>query len=501
MTTLLLMGRFLAAYGRRPINLALLIAVPVVFVGLSSGAIADFALIVGGRADTRDLTSVTAGWAAAFLAGVSGFFHVFDSRQADRRLAGAGMSSTRITAARLASGLLLALLASGAALAALALQTGMADPSRAVSGTLMFAFIYLAIGVTVGAVVRSDVNGSLVVIFIWMTDVFLGPAMAGGDILITRLFPSHFVTLVMLDAGSTDGSSVSDVIWAMAWTMGAIAVAATVFASSTATSGPHKASRWESRLAGPKRVADGIRYGLREYRRNLAMWAMLVVLPIFFISLSFYITPDAPAPIEVTEDGVASIAIVSMIDVHGALMVPITIGFLAGLAGLFVVQGSLQADARLSLAGFGAREILASRLGIIAVAALLVTGVSLAVTAIDFVPQGWTWFALGNALVAATYGLLGVLVGALFGRLGGLYVMFLVPFIDVGLAQNVMFSAAPPDWGLLLPARGAVRVLIDAAFTPTFDLVGDLMLAILWLLGLVVAAAILFQRIAAPKRI
>lgn len=63
-----------------------------------------------------------------------------------------------------------------------------------------------------------------------------------------------------------------------------------------------------------------------------------------------------------------------------------------------------------------------------------------------------------------------------------------------------MFAAAPPDWGLLLPARGAVRVLVDAALTPTFDFTGDLGLALVWLVALVALAGVLFRRIAKPYR-
>ncbi len=61
-------------------------------------------------------------------------------------------------------------------------------------------------------------------------------------------------------------------------------------------------------------------------------------------------------------------------------------------------------------------------------------------------------------------------------------------------------EAAPPEWGMFLPARGAVRVLVDAAFTPTFDLVGDLALAFVWLVALVALTGALFRRIAEPKR-
>ncbi|HKZ28185.1 MAG TPA: ABC transporter permease [Acidimicrobiia bacterium] len=499
MNTALLTRRYLNEYTRRPVNLVLLIAVPLIFVTLAAGALADFAGIVGGIGDPDVLASPTAGWAAAFLAGVAGFFHVLGSRSADRRLAAAGLRAGRIVAARLLSGLVLALIAAGAALGALALRIGIADPLRAAAGTVMLAVIYLAIGTAIGALVRSEVNGSLVVIFVWMLDVFLGPAMAGGDVWLTRLFPSHYVTLVMLDAASGHSGPLGDLGWALIWAAGSVIVAALIFASATA----HRevAPKMRPTSLQLRRLRAGLRYGFRDYRRNVAMWVLLVALPVFFISLSFYITPDGPTPVELIEGGLSRIRFVSMIDVHGAIMVPITIGFLAGLAGLFIVQGSIEADRRLALAGFRARDILASRLGVIAIAALLTTGASLAVTAVDFAPDSWIWFSIGNVLVALTYGLVGVLVGAVFGRLGGLYVMFLLPFIDVGIAQNVMFSAAPPDWGLFLPGRGAVRLLVDGAFTPGFDEGAGLMLALGWLVALGLVVSVVFRRIAQPGRV
>jgi hypothetical protein len=77
--------------------------------------------------------------------------------------------------------------------------------------------------------------------------------------------------------------------------------------------------------------------------------------------------------------------------------------------------------------------------------------------------------------------------------------MFLLPFLDVGLAQNIMFDAAPPSWAAWMPAHGAVRVLIDGAFTPTFDEAGGLAFALVWLLGLGAAAAVVFHRTSAPR--
>ncbi len=488
--------RYLTEYTRRPLNLVLLAVVPVVFVALSAGAIADFARILGGEASLGQLEATTAGWAAAFLAGVAGFFHVTGSRAPDRRLAAAGSNTIRVVTARMASSAVLAVVASAGALLALAVRTEVADVGRAVGSTAMFAVIYLAIGITVGAWVRSEVNGSLLIIFIWMFDVFLGPAMGQTDNLVTRFFPTHFPTLVMLDASTNHAGALGDLGASLAWTLAAVVIAVTSLFAATRPAPNHQTTR---RIGGMTRTWTGLRYAWTEYRRNLALWVLLVGLPFFFITLSIAVTPNDPTPVELTENGQSAISILSMTDVHGAIMVAITVAFLAGLAGLFVVLGSTQGDRRLVLAGFKPREVLASRLGVITAAAVLVSAVSLGVTAFSFEPDLWLTFAAATVAVAVTYAMIGVVVGPLVGRLGGLYLMFLLPFLDVGLAQNIMFDAAPPSWAVWMPAHGAVRVLIDGAFTPGFDEFGGLALALVWLVGLAAAAAAIFHRTSAPR--
>lgn len=488
--------RYLSEYARRPLNLVLLAVVPVVFVALSAGAIADFARILGGEASFGQLEVATAGWAAAFLAGVAGFFHVTSSREPDRRLAAAGSNTFRVVAARVMSSTVLAAVASTGALIALAARTELTDVGRAVGATVMFAIIYLAIGITIGAWVRSEVNGSLLIIFIWMFDVFLGPGMGQADSLLTRFFPSHFPTLVILDAATTHAGPLGDLGASLVWTVAAVAMAVT---SLLATTRPVQDSHTQHRIGGWTRTLTGLRYAWKEYRRNVALWVLLVGVPLFFITLSIAVTPDDPAPVELVEGGHSTISILSMTDVHGAIMVAITVAFLAGLAGLFVVLGSAEGDRRLVLAGFKPREVLASRLGVITLAAVLVSAVSLAVTGASFQPGLWLTFAAATLVIAVTYAMIGVVVGPLVGRLGGLYLMFLLPFLDVGLAQNIMFDAAPPSWAVWMPAHGAVRVLIDGAFTPTFDETGGLILALAWLIGLTAAAAAIFHRTSAPR--
>jgi hypothetical protein len=493
--TALLTLRGLQEYARRPLNLVLLVLVPVVFVTLSAGALADFADALGATVNLGAIEAASAGWAAAILAGIAGFFHVAASREPDRRLAAAGAGTVPVVLARTLSAVLLATLAAAGALIALALRTGTGDVPRAVGATALFAVIYLGLGTTVGALVRSEMNGSLLIIFIWIFDVFMSPAM-GIDSPALRVLPLHYPTLVVTDVASGHAGPLGDLGISLAWAAGAILVA---LLALVATTRPARTAAGR-RPGRPGRLWAGLRYGFRDYRRNPVLWVLLVVLPVALISVSIAVTPDNPAPVELVESSQRAVRVLLMSELHGAIMAAITVAFLAGLAGLFVVSGSAEGDRRLVLAGFRSGEVLTARLGVIIFAAVLTTAVSLAVTAVDFSPRNWGLFILGTVLVALTYGMIGVLLGPLFGRLGALYLMLALPFIDAGLAQNPMFDVAPPTWARFMPAHGAVRVLLDGAFTTTFDEAGALLLALGWLAVITAAAAVVFRYLATPSR-
>ncbi len=484
---LLLSSRWLAEYARRPLNVVLLVAVPVIFVALSAGVLADFADILGGGADVGEVEAATAGWAAAVLAG---FFHVSQSRDADRRLAGAGAG--KLVASRLVSVSALVALATVGAVVALSVRTNVAATWRVIGATVLFALIYAGFGVLVGALVRSEMNGSLIIVFAWIFDVFFGPAM-GGTATILRLFPLHFPTLLVTGVATDHGGTLGDLGLSLLWAAASVGAAAGALVVTTRSH--HHAAR--QRSPRWRRVSAGLGAASRQLRRMPTMWVLIVGLPVAFISASIAVTPSDPTPVELIEDGKRGLSIISMADVHGAVMVPITIGFLASLAGLFVILDSAQADRRLSLTRFRTNEILVVRMAVIAAASLVAAAVSIAVTAISFDAESWSVFVLANVLVALTYATIGVIVGPIFGRLGGLYVLLVLPFIDIGLAQNAMFDAAPPAWGRYLPGHGAVRVMMDGAFTPTFDETGALVLALIWLVGLAATAVAVFRRVTA----
>src|SRR3546814_19160530 len=86
--------------------------------------------------------------------------------------------------------------------------------------------------------------------------------------------------------------------------------------------------------------------GLRQHLRNTLFAALLVVLPIAFILLSFARTPDVPYAVTATVGGVEGPIPVGMRNLHGAIMVPMTVSFLAGLLGLFVMIVSRRSEER-----------------------------------------------------------------------------------------------------------------------------------------------------------
>ena len=503
--TYLLASAFLREYRRRPLNIVLLLAVPVAIVLLSAGVIAEFAAILGSDAELGAVEAATAGWAAALLAGTAGYFQVTGSRAADRRLAAAGLGTRSVVTARLFAGAALASIGVGGALLALWLRVGIDQPLRTVAATVMFALIYLAIGAGAGALIGDELNGSLVVLFVWMFDMFLGPGFSGGDAPIARLFPTHFPTLVILGVDSGHSSTATDWVISVVWTFVAIMVATWVLVGSTRPLSPTRRHREPGRFARAlTRVAGAgpavaLRYAIRQYRRNLVMWVLLGVLPVAFITLSFIVTPEQPAAVMLTEGGVSALTVLSMVQVHGAVMAPITIAFLSGVAGLFVVLGSAQADRRLVLAGFRTSHVLVARVGVIVLAAALVTGVSLGITAFDFSAANWVLFAGAAFMIAWTYAMIGVIIGLVAGRIGGLYLTIAIPFVDVGIAQNVMFDVAPPGWARIMPSYGAMQLLIDGAFTPSFDLPGAFALSILWLLAVGAIAVGIFHRLSRPQ--
>jgi len=214
---------------RAPFTLALLVGIPALFVAASAGVLSDFARALGGSLAGRAASALGAGWSAAFIAGTLGFFQAASSRGTDRRLALAGVGPARVAAARIGASIVLAVVASAAGFAALLIRSGVAHPWHAAAAVLAFAVIYLAVGVLIGALVSAPLEGSLLVVFVFMLDVFSGPGMAEHA---SPLSISRKAADVLIAAGTGSGSPTGDWIKLLAVVATALALAFAAFVYS-----------------------------------------------------------------------------------------------------------------------------------------------------------------------------------------------------------------------------------------------------------------------------
>ena len=192
------------------------------------------------------------------------------------------------------------------------------------------------------------------------------------------------------------------------------------------------------------RVAIATGLGFREQTRRPLLLVLLVALPFFFITRAIAQTEELPRRIGLPGGGEV---LTTMRDIHGADMAAITVAFLAGLVGVFVMQSARQADRRLVVAGFQPYQALAPRLFVLAAATTLVVAVSVVVTALSFTPSLWTAFIAGNLLVGLIYAMLGALAGAAVGKLGATYLLLFGAMLDLGIVQNPMFGSGEPPPG------------------------------------------------------
>jgi hypothetical protein len=245
-------------------------------------------------------------------------------------------------------------------------------------------------------------------------------------------------------------------------------------------------------------VATGL--GVRQYLRNSLFVVLLVLLPPSFITLSFIVTPEVPAIVSVPEGERTLTPDVGMVNLHGAVMVPITAAFLSGLLGMFVMLSSRGADRRLVSAGYPLGQLLAVRLGIIGALSAAITLIAVGVTLLDYRPQQLQWFLVVNLVSALQYAFLGALVGTFLSAMSGTYLMFFAPMIDVGLVQNPMFPRDSVAWWVqVLPGYAPMEVLLDVSFSERFDSAGALGVALAYLAGLSLLGLIAFWRVTAPR--
>jgi hypothetical protein len=189
--------------------------------------VGEFAKALGGDLASESATSISAGWAAAFLCGTLGFFQLASSREADRRLALAGLGAWRVAASRITASIALGLIVSVVAYLTLWLRSGVEHPPHAAAAIFFFALIYIGVGTLIGAAVRDPLSGSLLVVLFFAVDAFTTPEMTSNGAL--AVTPTRDAANLLIAAGGGHGSPSSDWIGAGATAAAAIAIAMCAF--------------------------------------------------------------------------------------------------------------------------------------------------------------------------------------------------------------------------------------------------------------------------------
>jgi hypothetical protein len=220
-------GSFVREHLRTPLTLSLLVAIPIFFVLIFASVLDEFAKALGGRLMAEAATSISAGWAAAFLCGTLAFFEVASSRRADRRLALAGLGAGRVAVARILAAIVLGVLVSAVAYLTLFLRSGIEHPWHAAAAVLAFALIYTGIGALIGAFMSDPLNGSLLVVLVFAVDVFSGPQMTANSLF--SWTPTRDAATVLIAAGSGAASPGDDWIKVGVAVLVALSVATAAF--------------------------------------------------------------------------------------------------------------------------------------------------------------------------------------------------------------------------------------------------------------------------------
>lgn len=228
-------GAFVREHLRAPLTLALLVAIPAFFVFIFASVAGQFAKALGGTLAGQSATAISAGWAAAFLGGTLAFFQVSSSRDADRRLAAAGLGPWRVAASRIAAAIAIGITVSAVAFTALLVRSGVGHPLHAAAAIVAFAVTYIGLGSIIGAFVSDALSGSMLVGLVFFVEAFASPQMSSNGGL--SWTPTRAASNVLVAAGGQQGSPRGDWLEMGVVVLGALAVALAAFWLAARTRG------------------------------------------------------------------------------------------------------------------------------------------------------------------------------------------------------------------------------------------------------------------------
>ena len=154
------------------------------------------------------------------------FFIVSASRRADERLVIAGMQRGAVEVAHAAAATIMASAAGTTGFAIVVMTTDIASPVHLLAAVVVGATAYAAVGVALAFVIRGDLEGSFVIILVFMFDAFIAGPLGGADGFWPNLFPLHHPSELVVDAALNADVSAARYLWSAGYTLLLIGVAA-----------------------------------------------------------------------------------------------------------------------------------------------------------------------------------------------------------------------------------------------------------------------------------
>lgn len=205
------------SYVRQPINLVLLVLVPAVFIIAMRSAIGTFSNVLGGNVGERAGTGLAGLWAAALLAGVAVFFVLRTTLSTDARLVVAGLSRRSFVAAHSVTAVAIGAVTSAVSLGVLLATQDVASPATLFLAIFISALIYGAMGIGLARLIEGDLEGSFVLILVFMLDAFVGGPLGGAHGLGAAVYPLHYTSEITVAAMTGGGYPAEWLLYGLAY--------------------------------------------------------------------------------------------------------------------------------------------------------------------------------------------------------------------------------------------------------------------------------------------
>jgi hypothetical protein len=202
---------FLREYYRNALNMVFLVVVPILLILSFGDAMSRIAGLLDVTITVNMGKALGALWSAAFLSGIMGFFMMVGAQEADRRLVRAGYSTFQVVMLRLTTVVMLGTIATTVSYLVLITQLTPNNYGLTFAVIYLAAMTYGAVGILIGSLVSSELEGSFALLFFFTMDSFIGSPLFGTTSETFAFLPTFYPTKIL--AAMTWGQPHAAIHW------------------------------------------------------------------------------------------------------------------------------------------------------------------------------------------------------------------------------------------------------------------------------------------------